>query len=89
MTDSKIYLNVPFAQKDEAKGFGARWDAAAKKWYVPAGKELTVFAKWQLDSANAVSHVASIAPKAPRSGVFTPPSIANFVAYAGDTPPWD
>jgi len=29
-----IYLRCPFAEKDEAKAMGARWDAAAKKWVV-------------------------------------------------------
>ncbi len=31
--DIKIYLNVPFANKDEAKKLGARWDVNMKKWY--------------------------------------------------------
>ena len=26
----KIYLNVPYSEKDEAKGWGARWDAGRK-----------------------------------------------------------
>ena len=30
-----LLLNVPFAQKDEAKALGARWDKDQKKWYVP------------------------------------------------------
>ena len=30
---NKIYLNVPFANKDEAKVLGAKWDASKKKWY--------------------------------------------------------
>ena len=30
----KIYLDVPFAKKDEAKKLGCRWDADKKKWYV-------------------------------------------------------
>jgi ribonuclease HI len=30
----KIYLNVPYAEKDKAKADGARWDANAKKWYI-------------------------------------------------------
>jgi hypothetical protein len=47
MADSKTYLNVPFAQKDAAKALGARWDAANKKWYVPADKDITLFAQWQ------------------------------------------
>lgn len=39
-------LKVPFAEKDEAKRLGARWDAAIKKWYVPAGVDLAPFARW-------------------------------------------
>jgi hypothetical protein len=31
---TRIYLNVPFARKEEAKSLGAMWDAGAKKWYV-------------------------------------------------------
>jgi hypothetical protein len=31
---SKIYLNVPFARKDEAKALGAKWDSSKKKWYI-------------------------------------------------------
>ena len=40
------YLVVPFAEKDEAKRLGARWDAATKKWYVPAGKDAVAFKQW-------------------------------------------
>lgn len=28
------YLNVPFAQKEEAKKHGAKWDSDKKKWYI-------------------------------------------------------
>jgi ribonuclease HI len=31
---AKIYLNVPYSRKDEAKGLGAKWDAGKKKWYI-------------------------------------------------------
>jgi hypothetical protein len=31
----RIYLNVPYDEKEEAKKLGARWDQATKKWYVP------------------------------------------------------
>ena len=31
---SKIYLNVSFARKDEAKSLGAKWDSSKKKWYI-------------------------------------------------------
>lgn len=33
-TKDKIYLNVPFNKKDEAKMKGARWDPNMKKWYI-------------------------------------------------------
>jgi ribonuclease HI len=31
---ARIYLRVPFSQKDEAKGLGAKWDPACKKWFI-------------------------------------------------------
>lgn len=40
------YLAVPFAKKDKAKALGARWDSAARQWYVPPGIELTPFREW-------------------------------------------
>lgn len=43
---SKVYLKVPFAEKDEAKALGARWDAAKKKWYAPPGTDATLFERW-------------------------------------------
>lgn len=43
---SMFFLVVPFAEKDEAKGLGAKWDAAARKWYVPTGKDNDLFKRW-------------------------------------------
>ena len=40
------YLSVPFSEKDEAKGLGARWDSSAKCWYMPAGADQSKFKKW-------------------------------------------
>lgn len=39
-------LNVPFAEKDEAKSLGARWDSKKKKWYAPLGTDLAPFSRW-------------------------------------------
>ncbi len=39
---SRHYLNVPFTQKDAAKSLGARFDGAAKRWYIEDGRDLTV-----------------------------------------------
>jgi hypothetical protein len=35
MTVERIWLDVPFAEKDSAKQAGARWDPAARRWYAP------------------------------------------------------
>jgi len=46
VTSDKIYLNVPFPEKDRAKGFGARWDPAARQWYVGGRTQLAAFREW-------------------------------------------
>ena len=42
----RIDLTVPFAEKDEAKRLGARWDGERKVWYVPDGIDATAFGRW-------------------------------------------
>lgn len=42
----RTILNVPFAEKDEAKRLGARWDQQLRKWYVPHGIDERDFEKW-------------------------------------------
>jgi phage/plasmid primase-like uncharacterized protein len=42
----RTYLAVPYAEKDDAKQLGAKWDRAEKAWYVPAGVDLDAFAPW-------------------------------------------
>lgn len=44
------FLNVPYAEKDEARALGARWNPGRKRWYVPAGVALEPFAKWLKES---------------------------------------
>lgn len=41
---ARIYLNVPYSDKDEAKSLGAKWDKEAKKWY--ATGDISAFYKW-------------------------------------------
>ncbi len=45
---SRIYLNVPYADKDQARRAGARWDPHVRKWYVE-GRTLTPFMRWLAD----------------------------------------
>ena len=102
MADSKVYLNVPYAQKDAAKALGARWDAANKKWYVPAGKDISLFAAWQPSDASESASAAASSPKSRAASannlssanngsdaVVTHATVKDFVAYNGDAPPWD
>ena len=39
-------LNVPYLEKEEAKGLGAWWDPEIKKWFVPKGVDIRPFKKW-------------------------------------------
>lgn len=48
-------LNVPFKEKDEAKSHGARWNPAAKHWYIPEGVDDAPFEKWRDGAAPAIS----------------------------------
>jgi hypothetical protein len=41
-----VFLDVPFADKDEAKRFGARWDPQARRWFVPHGVDPAPFGRW-------------------------------------------
>lgn len=95
MADSKTYLNVPFAQKDEAKALGARWDAVQKKWFVPAEKDITLFTRWHAEpgtvgspQSKAVPAKFSTSSLKTAAGVKTHAAAKDFVAYTGDTPPW-
>ena len=44
--EMRVNLNVPFSEKDEAKRLGARWDPAARTWYVKNIENLTPFLQW-------------------------------------------
>ena len=94
MVNAKTYLNVPFAEKDAAKALGAKWDATHKKWYAPANADITLFTKWQSQSAS--SNTSTTSKAKPRStthnaaqGVTTHPKDKTLVTYSGDEPPWD
>ena len=41
-----IYLNVPYSEKDQAKLYGARWDAVVRRWYYTEKQDPLLFEKW-------------------------------------------
>lgn len=42
----RVYLAVPFIQKNQARALGAKWEPAEKSWYAPAGVDLEPFQQW-------------------------------------------
>ncbi len=53
-TPERVYLDVPYAEKEAVKKLGARWDRQEKSWYVPAGIALEPLKQW-LQGQNTVS----------------------------------
>ena len=45
-TAKRFYLNCPYAEKDDAKDLGAKWDQGARKWFVPDDIDTDLFRKW-------------------------------------------
>ena len=48
--EKRQYLAVPFADNAEVKAKGGRFDRIAKAWYVPAGRDINDFARWDRPS---------------------------------------
>jgi len=66
------FLNVPYAEKDQARELGARWNPTRKRWYVPTGVALEAFERWlpkdgevdsKADSKSAAGRVDARAAK--------------------------
>ena len=46
----RVYINVPYSEKDEAKALGAKWDKQEKSWFVKPGADQAPFQKWLVPS---------------------------------------
>lgn len=60
-SNKRTYLNCPYAEKDECKSLGGRWDKDRKKWYVPEGMDVEPFQKW-LPSQSAKGGSKAVEP---------------------------
>jgi putative DNA primase/helicase len=47
LAGKRTYLSVPYAERQEAKRFGARWDRNARSWYIAAGTPLAPVERWR------------------------------------------
>lgn len=49
----RLYLDVPYREKEEAKSLGAKWNARIKKWYIDTEPEEYIkFSKWILKNTD-------------------------------------
>jgi ribonuclease HI len=64
-----VWLKVPFAEKDQAKALGARWNPAQKKWYVKDVADLSPFEAWMTEQPATVPDAPPPSTDAPASGV--------------------
>jgi len=49
VSETRFYLSCPYAEKDECKSLGGRWDPSEKKWYVPNDVDRNLFKKWWMN----------------------------------------
>jgi len=94
----RINLVTPFAEKDEAKALGARWDAAKKCWYIVDIADLTPFLRWipNMEAAMAESNAGATPQSKPKFSLAKPTEAGtqskpdNDKADCGcDVLPWD
>ena len=55
----RINLATPFAEKEDAKKLGAKWDAQRKCWYIVDVADLTPFMRWIPDLVAASAESAA------------------------------
>lgn len=46
MTNDRIWLDIPYEEKDDAKALGAQWDRDTELWYAPRAGMAELEAKW-------------------------------------------
>lgn len=46
-SDGRLYLDVPFAEKDDARKLGARWDAEKHLWWIAAADYSEGITRWR------------------------------------------
>lgn len=65
-TGTRIYLNVPFSEKDEVKNAKGRWDNDKKQWYYLSDQDSSAFSKWFAAEQPTQNAPAKIGNKPPQ-----------------------
>lgn len=84
----RLYLNCPFAEKDQAKSLGAKWDAAKRLWYAENMEDLTPFQKW-FKGATSRHDSAVETPRKNKASFVTIGANAPQVFRSEPYPPWE
>jgi hypothetical protein len=88
-----LLLTVPYAEKDEAKALGARWNPTKRRWYVPDGVATDAFAKWAGQGGDAGAGLAGTgkAPAGGRVDSYQGKTVVgtNYVVMAHDCNPFE
>jgi exodeoxyribonuclease VII large subunit len=66
---SETFLHVEYREKDEVKRLGAYWSREQRQWYVPAGCDLTPFARWLPVQESPAAYRLDEAPALPVRGL--------------------
>ncbi len=45
-SSERVWLNVPYVQKDQAKALGAKFDWSSKRWYAPDSGSVAALERW-------------------------------------------
>ncbi|GGE90646.1 zincin-like metallopeptidase domain-containing protein [Massilia psychrophila] len=51
----RIFIDVPYKEKSQVKDLGAKWDRQQQSWYIPAGVDAALFAKWLPQTAKTAA----------------------------------
>lgn len=84
-----LFLNVPYAEKDEAKALGARWNPTKRRWYVLDGVDKAAFAKWAGQGADSPAGGAPASGGRVDSYQGKTVTGANYVALEHDCNPFE
>jgi len=85
-----LFLTVPYAEKDEAKALGARWNPTRRRWYVPDGVAPAAFAKWAGQGGDVAGDAGATA-KGGRVDSYQGNTVVgtNYVALEHDCNPFE